>query len=120
MPLKVPLDFGREQLYSLDFEGIVNTVKRVYNDKDASETLRRWAEDYMHIISCDGCQGQRLKKEALWFKIDNKNIAELSEMDITHLQLWLNDLENRLSERQNMIAKDVLKEIRTRLVFYSK
>lgn len=117
MPLKIPLDFGKEQIYSLDFEGVVNTLKRVYNDKDSSETLRRWAEDYIHTIVCDSCQGQRLKKESLWFKIDEKNIAELSGMAIDRLAVWLNDLENRLSARQNVIAKDVLKEIRVRLGF---
>ena len=101
----------------LELEGIVNTVKRCYKDRQASEGLRRWAEGLMLKKTCNACNGQRLKKESLHFKIDGKNIAELGEMDINELFEWFADLEKRLNKRQRVIAKDVLKEIRDRIDF---
>jgi len=71
----------------------------------------------MILKPCETCEGTRLKKESLWFKVDGKNIAELSEMDLDILSEWFADIEKRLSKKQNEIAKDVLKEIRERLQF---
>ena len=70
------------------------------------------------LKNCPACNGARLKKESLWFKVDEKNIAELSQHDLDKLHVWFNGIEKRLNKKQNLIAKDILKEIRERLVFY--
>ena len=79
--------------------------------------MREWVEQYMELKVCTSCNGDRLRKESLWFKIDNKNIAELSALNLDKLQQWFTNLEDRLSKKQNVIAKDILKEIRERLQF---
>ena len=71
----------------------------------------------MDKIKCPSCGGSRLKKEVLYFKINNKNIAELAALDINELALWFKALPNQLSSKQNTIAKEIIKEIRTRLQF---
>ncbi|MFI5171946.1 MAG: excinuclease ABC subunit UvrA [Chitinophagales bacterium] len=105
-----------ERWYTLEFGGLTKLIKRCFSDS-ISENMRRWAEDFMEKATCDECNGTRLKKEALYFKVDEKNIAELSQMDIKDLQLWFNDVDERLSPRQKIIAKDLLKEIRARIGF---
>ncbi len=97
-------------------EGLVNMLKRWYQDS-SSEKVRRFAEDFMTIQACPVCKGTRLKKDSLYFRIDEKNIAQLAQLDISELKTWFNQLENRLSERQNSIARDIIKEIRIRLDF---
>jgi excinuclease ABC subunit A len=79
--------------------------------------MRSWVEKFMILEKCPSCRGQRLKKESLWFKVDDKNIAELSEMDLVALLKWFNGIEKRLTEKQNIIARDILKEIRERIQF---
>jgi excinuclease ABC subunit A len=74
-------------------------------------------ENYRVLRTCPTCDGARLKKESLHFKVDEKNIFELATMDITTLNQWYQGLEDRLSERQNVIAKEILKEIRARIGF---
>lgn len=98
------------------YEGIVNMLKRWFNN-GYSEGLREWAEGYMQLKPCESCGGARLKKESLWFKVDGRNIAELSEMNLDNLAAWLDGLELRIDNKQKVIAKDVLKEIRERLKF---
>jgi len=98
------------------YEGIVNMLKRWFNNGH-SEGLRDWAESYMQLKPCESCGGARLKKESLWFKIAGRNISELSSMNIDNLAAWLDGIELRISNKQNAIAKDVLKEIRERLQF---
>jgi excinuclease ABC subunit A len=71
----------------------------------------------MQMDLCPSCGGTRLKKESLWFKVAGKNIAELSNLDLDQLKKWLEGIEGRLSSKQNIIGKDVLKEIRERLQF---
>lgn len=110
-------DKGKKAVTALDYEGVVTTIKRCYNDKDLSETVRQWAEGFMVKMSCEECHGQRLKTESLHFKIANHNIAQLSDMDISSLCQWFATVETQLSERQQFIAKDILKEIRERLGF---
>jgi excinuclease ABC subunit A len=105
-----------EYVYDLASEGLVNMLKRWYEDT-TSEKIRQWAEDFMTVDLCPDCQGQRLRKESLHFKINEKNIAELSEMDLGALQVWMEDLGQHLTERQMTIGRDVLKEIRLRLGF---
>jgi excinuclease ABC subunit A len=102
--------------YNLAKEGIVNMLKRWY-DNSTSEKIRRWAEDFMTISTCPSCHGQRLRKEALHFKLHQKNISDLAQMDLIALHTWVNNLPEHLSERQLMIAKDIIKEIRFRLDF---
>ncbi|MEO6612222.1 MAG: excinuclease ABC subunit UvrA [Chitinophagaceae bacterium] len=98
------------------FEGIVNMLQRWFASP-YSETIREWTEDYMIMRPCDGCHGARLKKESLWFKVNGRNIAELSNMNLDNLAAWFDGIELMLENKQRTIAKDVLKEIRERLQF---
>ena len=97
-------------------EGLLPMLERWYNES-TSEKIRQWAEEYMAVDTCSDCNGQRLKTESLHFKISDKNISDLSDMDISDLYNWISDLPNHLSERQNLIATEILKEIRLRLGF---
>ena len=97
------------------FEGIVNFLQKQKNS--GSEKIQKWVKEYTVSQKCPDCNGARLKKEALHFKIDHRNIAELALLDISKLQLWFDDLESRLNEKQNIIAAGILKEIRKRLKF---
>jgi excinuclease ABC subunit A len=107
------LDSFNEGIY----EGVINMMRRWFNSTSITDAVREWTEKFMLLKTCSTCEGKRLKKESLWFKIDNKNIAELSDMDLSDLGLFFADIEKRLSNKQNSIAKDVLKEIRERLQF---
>ncbi len=100
-----------------DFEGIVPMLKRWFSGSGTTEGLRDWVEKFMELKVCTTCNGTRLKKESLWFKIDNTNIATLDALNLNDLMSWFTDLEKRLSSKQNTIAKDILKEIRERLQF---
>lgn len=102
--------------YKIDFEGVANFIETTYRNND-STSLRRWAKEYMDKVVCPDCEGSRLKKEALYFKIYDKNIAELSQLDITDLSNWFADIEKHLSPKQLQIAEEIIKEIRTRLQF---
>ena len=102
--------------FKIDFEGIATFIENTYNNNE-STSLKRWAKDYMDKIDCPVCEGTRLRKESLYFKINNKNIAELANKDITELASWFADLESTLSNKQLQIASEVIKEIRTRLQF---
>jgi excinuclease ABC subunit A len=114
------LQYDDEQIegnvYSGEFEGVVNQVKRWFATS-TSEAIQRWAEGFMELTTCKTCNGTRLKKESLWFKVDEKNIAELSSMDLTELLKWFTGIESRLNTKQNLIAKEINKEIRDRLQF---
>ena len=115
----VDLDTGKtaENFYNTEYEGVVTMVKRWFTAASSSESVRDWAEQFMHLRTCEVCNGTRLRKESLWFKFDEKNIAELSAMDLDILHNWFAGVEKRLSAKQNIIAKDLLKEIRERLEF---
>ncbi|WP_440134733.1 excinuclease ABC subunit UvrA [Chitinophaga sancti] len=116
--LEMDMDFGEngENGYNTDFEGVINTVRRYFNDT-SSDAVRNWAESFMKLHTCPECNGSRLKKESLFFKVDEKNISELGNMDLDKLAIWFKDIEKRLDKKQNTIAKDILKEIRERLGF---
>jgi len=105
-----------EQVVQHNYEGIVNMVLRWFNET-TSEGVRQWAEAFMELNTCPECAGARLKKESLFFKLDNKNISELSQLSLQELMNWFAGVEDRLSNKQNQIAKDILKEIRDRLHF---
>jgi excinuclease ABC subunit A len=116
-PFEVSVTWGGDEWnYNLAAEGISNMLKRWYTDS-SSEKIRQWAEDFMTVAPCPECHGSRLKRDSLWFKIGDANIAELAELDLTSLYEWVQTVEPSLSERQRAIAKDVLKEIRFRLHF---
>ncbi len=106
-----------ENFYNTEYEGVVIMVKRWFSAASSSEGIRDWAEKFMQLRPCETCHGTRLRKESLWFKIYEKNIAELSQMDLDVLYEWFNGLEKKLNNKQNIIAKDLLKEIRERLEF---
>lgn len=101
--------------WNTKFEGIINFLQK--QKDEGSEAMRKWVEDFTIIKVCPECNGARLKKESLHFKLDNKNIAELAELNINALQAWFEGLENRLNEKQRVIATEVLKEIRKRIGF---
>jgi excinuclease ABC subunit A len=102
--------------FNLPLEGLYKMIDRWYNDT-SSDRIRHWAEEFMTITTCDDCQGQRLRKESLHFKIGEKNIAELSAMDLQELANYFETIEAKLSKKQKLIGKDILKEIRMRLKF---
>ncbi|HCZ34839.1 MAG TPA: excinuclease ABC subunit A, partial [Cytophagales bacterium] len=101
--------------WSTKFEGIITFLKKMIDE--GTDNTRKWIEDFTTTRICPDCEGARLKKESLHFKIDNRNIAELAELNINALQKWFEGLENRLSEKQRTIATEVLKEIRKRIGF---
>lgn len=105
-----------ENIYWAEFEGVVTQLKRWFAGS-SSDSIRQWVEQFMELKPCGTCNGARLKKESLWFRIAEKNIAEMSEMNLDKLMAWFTGIEKRLSNKQNAIAKDVLKEIRERLQF---
>ncbi len=107
---------GVSREYNIDFDGIANFLEHQYNTTDSS-SIKRWAKGYMDNILCPTCSGSRLKKEALYFKINNKNISELAALDINELALWFRDLPKHLSEKQKVIAQEIIKEISSRLQF---
>ncbi len=107
---------AEESIDKEDYPGVVNMVVKWFTDS-SSDMVREWAEKYMMLTPCTSCKGSRLKEESLWFKIDETNIAELSNLDLISLHNWFEGLESRLDKKQNAIAKDILKEIRSRVVF---
>ena len=107
---------GVTKEYKIEFEGIANFIKSQH-DESESTSIKRWAKDFMDEVNCSECEGSRLKKEALYFKINDKNIAELSNMDISDLSHWFQEVDQYLSEKQKVIATEILKEIKARLQF---
>lgn len=115
--LDVIVDFDDSpKAYATKFEGIINMVIRWFHST-SSDYVKDWAEKFMKLNVCPTCNGARLKKESLWFKIDEKNIHELSAMSLSELRLWFNGIEKRLSKKQNLIAIEIFKEIKERLDF---
>lgn len=100
----------------IDFEGISKFIENQYKESD-SQSIKRWAKEFMDEVNCPECSGSRLKKEALFFKFNDKNIYELASMDINELYEWFVSIETSISEKQNIIASEILKEIRARLKF---
>jgi excinuclease ABC subunit A len=101
--------------WSTKFEGIINFLQKQHDE--GSEAMKKWVEDFTVVKECPSCNGLRLKKESLHFKLDGKNIGELSLLDINSLQKWFEGLEKRLNDKQRVIATEVLKEIRKRIGF---
>ncbi len=109
-------DLGVKRSYTIDFEGVNNFIFNQYQESQSS-SIKRWAKGFMDEIDCHVCHGSRLKKEALHFKIDEKSIADLSSLDISHLASWFDQVSDKLSERQIKIGEEILKEIKTRIGF---
>mgnify|MGYP000717909591 FL=1 len=107
---------GVTRNYEIDFEGINSFITSQYKDSE-STSIKRWAKEFMDEVSCSSCKGNRLKKESLYFKILDKNISDLAKMDITELANWFLKIDKKLSERQRIIATEIIKEIRTRIQF---
>ena len=102
--------------HAAQFEGIVNFIAR-QQEELGSKSIEKWAESFMNKVVCPKCNGARLKQESLYFKIDSKNISELSTMNLKNLKLWFENIELRMEQKQNLIAAEVLKEIRPRIQF---
>lgn len=101
--------------WSTKFEGIIKFLEK--QKDEGTEKTKRWIEDFMSVKTCPTCDGDRLKKESLHFKIADTNIAQLARMDITQLNNWFVGVEDRMTHRQKQIAPEVLKEIRKRIGF---
>jgi excinuclease ABC subunit A len=102
--------------YKIDFEGVANFIESQYENAE-STSLKRWAKDYMDKVECPVCEGSRLRKESLYFKVNSKNIAELANADIVDLAEWFKKLPKHLEKNQLKIAEEVIKEINSRLQF---
>ena len=107
---------GITRNYEIDFEGITTFIENQYKLSE-STSIKRWAKGFMDEVTCGICEGNRLKKESLHFKIDNKNISDLAKLDINELAEWFQNLDAKLSGRQLTIATEILKEIKTRIQF---
>lgn len=107
---------GITRSYSLSFEGIIQYIENYSND-NSSQTSKKWALNFMNQMECPDCNGDRLKKEALNFRISGKNISELARMDLSNLKKWLSNVEEGMSAKQLTIGREVLREINTRLDF---
>ncbi len=102
--------------YFVTYDGIVKYIQ-LMQDREASATAQKWADQFARTAVCPDCQGARLNKEALSFRLHDKNIFELATMDISELFVWLDGVTDFLEEKQRLIATEILKEIRTRLKF---
>lgn len=101
--------------WTTTFEGIINFLTK--HQEGSSDKIQQWVSEYTTTKTCPDCDGYRLKKEALHFKIADKHIGELAMMDINTLGAWFEDIESRMTDRQQVIGKEVLKEIRKRIGF---
>ncbi|WP_136465743.1 excinuclease ABC subunit UvrA [Flagellimonas onchidii] len=107
---------GVKRQYKIDYEGISNFIKNQFEESN-STSIKRWAKDFMDKTACPSCEGARLRKESLYFKIGEKNIAELAHLDVAELADFFEKLENKLEGNQKKIAEEIIKEIKTRIQF---
>ena len=107
---------GVSMNYMMTYEGIIKYID-AQKDDNPSQKAQKWANQFVRETACPECNGQRLKKESLYFRVDGKNISELARMDISELNAWFDNLEERLSDRQRKIAVEIVKEIRDRIRF---
>ncbi|MDB5227068.1 MAG: excinuclease subunit [Bacteroidota bacterium] len=115
--MDVHLDFDKKnKTYSISFDGVVNQIKKSL-EENSSDALKNWAENYVSEMDCPVCNGTRLKLESLWFKLDNKNISEVAKMDLNELETWVISLPKKLNKNQQIIAKDIIKELEDRIGF---
>jgi len=107
---------GITRTYKIDFEGFEHYIESSYEEA-ATASIKRWASNYMDTYDCDSCKGSRLREEALYFKINKANIADLVAMDLHDLFNWISKLEKNLNKNEKKIATEIIKEIRVRLEF---
>ena len=107
---------GITQDYRINFEGIANFIDYQFHQTD-SKSIKRWAKNYMYEKHCSKCQGQRLKRESLNFKIDNYTISDLANLDISELYSYISILETKLDSQKKAIGQEIIKELKTRLKF---
>ncbi len=108
---------GKGANYTVSFNGILDYLSSFFPNQANDQSSNKRLQKYFKSIDCPGCKGQRLNQEALSYKIDDKNIANLSNMDLNDLYAWFEDIESKLTAKQQKIAEEVLKELRTRLKF---
>ncbi|MGI9139150.1 MAG: excinuclease ABC subunit UvrA [Sediminibacterium sp.] len=114
------LDLNDEHIpdtYTGSYEGIVPMLKRWFTSSQSTEVLKTWVEQYMELNTCPTCEGARLRKESLWFKVNEKNIAALNDMHLDDLQEWFKKLPAKLDKKDMQIASGILKEIDDRISF---
>ncbi len=109
-------DLGVKRNYEIDYMGIESFIKDQLNNNE-SKNLRRWALQFVDIKKCKSCEGSRLKIESRSFKINNKDIFQLSEMDLSDLKSWFENLKNKLSDKEIRISEEIIKEILIRIQF---
>ena len=107
---------GKKTNYETRFKGVIPLLLNAFHEKDVG-SLANWAQEFMKVKPCVSCNGQRLKKESLHYKIDNYNIGDLASMSIGEQHIWLQNIEEKLTERQKKIGKEIFKEIRERIGF---
>ncbi|MEP3382969.1 MAG: excinuclease ABC subunit UvrA, partial [Flavobacteriaceae bacterium] len=107
---------GVKRQYKIDYEGISNFIKTQFEEAN-STSIKRWSKEYMDKVECPSCQGARLRKESLYFKVGEKNIADLAHLDIAELAVFFEMLEDSIEGNQKKIAEEIIKEIKTRLQF---
>jgi len=107
---------GVSSTYSLNFEGIINFISNQDNE-NASASIRKWVGSFMNRVSCPECKGNRLKKESLNFKVLDKNISELANIDLIELRTWIDNLKDKLDDRKRKIAGEIIREISARIGF---
>ena len=103
--------------YTGSYEGIVPMMKRWFTSSQSTDHLKAWVEGYMELNTCPVCEGARLRKESLWFKVNEKNIAALNDMHLDDLQNWFKKLPAQLDKKDTLIAAGILKEIDDRISF---
>ena len=109
-------ELGLTREYNIDYQGIKTFIKDQLNNNE-SKNLRRWALQFLDKNECKSCNGSRLKKESRYFKIDDKNINDISTMDLIELSKWFKELEGKLSNKDRKISEEIIKEIKTRINF---
>ena len=107
---------GLTRKYEIDFEGVIPFIENQANEI-YSARIKRWANGFMDNVKCESCNGSRLNKESSYFLINNKNIHDLSSLDIIDLKNWFNSVESKLSDRNKIIGSEIIKEINKRLDF---
>lgn len=116
-PLEIRNDYlGVTSSYELTFEGIVNFIVN-QNNEDAPRNVKKWVSSFMNRTQCPACNGYRLKKESLHFKIDEKHIGELANWDLIELRKWIDEALEKFDERRKTIAHEIIREIKTRIDF---
>ena len=109
-------ELGLTREYNIDYQGIKTFIKDQLNNNE-SKNLRRWALQFLDKNECKSCNGSRLKRESRYFKIDDKNINDISTMDLIELSKWFKELESKLSNKDHKISEEIIKEIKTRIDF---